>query len=55
MKNAILCLNMKNFSLLGSVSKAIMKKKQQIGEWQDYKFISYRSEKKSANEWCHGS
>ena len=45
---------MKDFSLLESVSKERIKK-QQIGKWQDYKFISSRSEKKSANERCHGS
>ena len=53
-KNAILCLNMKNFSQLESVSKERIKK-QQVGKWQDYKFISSRSKKKSANERCHGS
>ena len=45
---------MKDFSLLGSVGKERIKK-QQIGKWQDYKFISSRSQKKSANERCHGS
>ena len=45
---------MKNFRLLGSVSNEITKQ-QQIGKWQDYKFISYISEKKSANEQFHGS
>ena len=45
---------MKNFSLLESVSKERIKK-QQVGEWQDYKFISSRSKKKSANVRCRGS
>ena len=52
-ENAILCWNMKYFSLLGSVSKERIVK-QRIGKWQDCKFILYRSEKKSANERCQG-
>ena len=53
-KNAILCLNMKDFSLLGSVSEERIKKTRK-GKWQDYKFISSWSEKKSTTERCHGS
>ena len=34
----------KTFSLLESVSKERIKK-QQVGKWQDYKFISSRSKK----------
>ena len=45
---------MKDFRLLGSVGKERIKK-QLIGKGQDYKFISSRSQKKSANERCHGS
>ena len=39
---------MKDFSLLESVGKERIKKKP-IGKWQDYKFISSWSEKKSAS------
>ena len=46
---AVLCLNMKDFSLLESVGKERIKKKQPIGKWQDYNFISSWSEKKSAS------
>ena len=41
------------FSLLESESKE-RTEKQRIGKGQDYKFISSRSEKKSANERCQG-